>query len=93
MQSPEMPKTIVGFYGSFSQAESYNIILEYADGGTLERYFRETRKPQSPAETLKVWEALFGLLEGLHTIHGLQPTNPEYAIFPGYVSSSLKLRS
>jgi hypothetical protein len=47
MQSPEIPKRTVGFYGSFSQAESYNMILEYADGGTLDRYFPETRKPST----------------------------------------------
>lgn len=36
---------LIGFYGSYRQGNSYNIILEYANEGTLEDYFRNMEPP------------------------------------------------
>ena len=61
---------IVAYYGSFIHGNSYNIILEYADQGTLEKFMRKTKSPSSPEETLLLWDRLLNVTHGLMTIHG-----------------------
>ena len=61
---------IVAYYGSFIHGNSYNVILEYADQGTLETFIKKTKSPSSPEETLLIWDRLFDVTHGLVTIHG-----------------------
>lgn len=61
---------IIAFYGSFIHGNSYNIILEYADQGTLETFMKRTKSPSSPEDTLLLWDRLFGVIHGIMTIHG-----------------------
>ena len=61
---------IIAYYGSFIHGNSYNIILEYADQGTLETFMRRTKSPSSPEETLLLWDRLLNVTHGLMTIHG-----------------------
>jgi serine/threonine protein kinase len=60
---------LIGCYGAFRQNGSYHIILEYANVGTLEDYFRKTQPPEERSEVLKLWTNLFGLNDALVKIH------------------------
>ena len=61
---------IVAYYGSFIHGNSYNIVLEYADQGTLEAFMRKTKSPSSAEETQLLWDRLLSVTHGLMTIHG-----------------------
>lgn len=60
---------IVKFYGSFTQEESRNVILEYADQGTLEDYYQRIKNPMEEHDTTDFWEHFFNLARGLAQIH------------------------
>jgi serine/threonine protein kinase len=60
---------MIGFYGSFKQGNRFNILLEYADIGSLDKYFKRVFPPTSGEDIIKFWESLFMLLEGLLKIH------------------------
>ena len=61
---------IVGFYGSFILAGTYNTLLEYADMGTLEDYFKSNPGPSSGEEIANFWDGLLKIFSALETIHG-----------------------
>lgn len=60
---------MIGYYGSFMQENRFNIILEYADQGTLEQYFKKVPPPTTPEDIIQFWEGMFMLLEALMRIH------------------------
>jgi serine/threonine protein kinase len=62
---------IIGYYGAFYLGEGLNIILEYANGGTLEEFMQNNNPPDQPEDVNALWEALLGLVHGLRTIHNL----------------------
>lgn len=64
------PPNIVAFYGWFIQGTSYNLILEYADQGTLEDYMERTAKPESIEDVLLFWDRLTQIILGVQSIHG-----------------------
>ena len=64
------PLNIIGFYGSFIREGTYNIILEYADYGTLDDYMQQTQPPSSASDRMTFWERFFDIGHGLVTIHG-----------------------
>lgn len=61
---------IIGFYGSFVRQQTYNIILEYADLGTLDEYMERTSPPSSAEDKMRFWERFLEVAHGLATIHG-----------------------
>ena len=61
---------IIGFYGNFMWDNSRNIILEYADRGTLEDYMRKYDRPYHVRDFGQVWGNYLSILHGLITIHG-----------------------
>lgn len=61
---------IVAYYGSFIHGNSYNIILEYADLGTLESFMRDTQSPSTFEDTVLFWDRLFDVIHGIMVIHG-----------------------
>ncbi len=65
-------KSIIGFYGSYVQDGSYNVLLEYADRGTLEDYLQSTPPPTTGEDIFKFWSALFNIIQALHLIHNVQ---------------------
>jgi len=65
---------IIGFYGNFTRGDSYNILLEYADEGTLESYFEKQAPPRDGEEVIKFWERLFKMIDALRGIHEVEPT-------------------
>ena len=60
---------IVGFRGSFVRNDTYNLILEYADKGTLEDFMKINQPPSDGQEIFTLWKQLFGLFRGLGMIH------------------------
>jgi len=60
---------IVKCYGSFTQDTSHNVILEYADQGTLADYYERVQNPVEENDTTDFWEHLFQLAIGLRQIH------------------------
>lgn len=69
-------KSIIGFHGSFIQDGSYNVLLEYADRGTLEEYLETTAPPTTGEDVYRVWGALFNVIKALNVIHGAQQVDP-----------------
>ncbi|KAL8726824.1 MAG: hypothetical protein Q9166_006440 [cf. Caloplaca sp. 2 TL-2023] len=63
------PDNIIGYYGSFVRDGTYNIILEYADRGTLNDYMKNTHEPTSGSSILALWTRCLGLMRGLGQIH------------------------
>ncbi|KAL9082442.1 MAG: hypothetical protein Q9165_008894 [Trypethelium subeluteriae] len=75
---------LIGFYGSFRHGSRLNILLEYADGGTLEEYFKQHSPPSRGVEIIDFWESLSGILKGLHAIHFVMEDDQEQALLLGY---------
>lgn len=67
---------IIGFNSSFIHGDTYNILLEYADRGTLETYFQTVQPPWSPDHVADFWNGFFGLAKALLLIHGELETDP-----------------
>lgn len=65
------PANIIAFYGGYELHNTYNIILEYADGGNLNHYMKRTPPPVSPEELSTFWSEFFNILNGIQTIHGV----------------------
>lgn len=61
---------IIAYYGGFIHGDSYNIILEYADQGTLENFMRKTKPPLLPEDIILFWDRFLGITHGILTIHG-----------------------
>jgi serine/threonine protein kinase len=64
---------IIEFYGSYVYGDSFNILLEFADKGDLERYFREETEPKSGKDIIKFWRSIFMLTKALAGIHEVEP--------------------
>lgn len=62
-------ESIVKFYGSYIHGNDFNILLEYADKGCLEDYFKNETPPSRGVDIIKFWESLFQLVKGLKSIH------------------------
>ena len=61
---------IVTCYGSFTHGNSYNMIFEYADGGTLEDFMQKIGPPTSVEDVLRFWDRLSVIFAGAATLHG-----------------------
>ncbi|KAM7192986.1 Protein kinase-like domain containing protein [Rhypophila sp. PSN 637] len=66
---------IVRYYGSFIQGDTYNILLEHADGGTLSDFLRETAPPVRQDEILSFWESIFAIASALKELHSTSARN------------------
>lgn len=62
-------KDIIGYYGSFTRGDTFNVILEYADKGTLQEYFDRQLPPSTGDNIIRFWQALFQLIGALWKIH------------------------
>jgi serine/threonine protein kinase len=72
---------IIRYYGAYIHGLSCNIILEYADSGTLECFLMDTRPPSSPEEIRSFWSSILQLinaLQGLHHIDNIKFPDESY---------------
>jgi len=77
---------IVSFFGSFKHGDTFNIILEYANEGTLEDLMQNTPPPKSPGDLYELWGALLRLLQGLTTLHNLRfPSEDGSSAYEGFM--------
>jgi serine/threonine protein kinase len=68
------------------QGETYNIILEFADQGTLEEYFHKTGPPARGEDIMDFWKGMFETIKALQCIHqaGGKGPNEGPQILHGY---------
>ncbi|KAL9092793.1 MAG: hypothetical protein Q9165_004211 [Trypethelium subeluteriae] len=64
---------LVTFFGSFVQGGVFHILLEYADGGTLQEYLDKVPRPTSQGERRDFWKSLLPLAKALKEIHQVDP--------------------
>ncbi|KAH7378713.1 kinase-like domain-containing protein [Pyrenochaeta sp. MPI-SDFR-AT-0127] len=60
---------IVQCFGSYIQGNNYNLILEYANRGSLEAYLHSSGPPCSALDLQRFWANAMSLLQGLRQIH------------------------
>ena len=72
---------LIGYHGSFSQNKTYNVILEYANEGTLEDFFEKQDPPTRPEEIVRFWDSLCKILCALHLIHNVPCRNSEASYY------------
>jgi serine/threonine protein kinase len=71
-RSVKQSDSIIKYYGSYIHGDEYNILLEYADKGTLEDYFQKESPPSRGVDIIKFWESLFQLIKGLIAVHSVR---------------------
>lgn len=77
---------IVSFFGSFKHGDTFNILLEYANEGTLEDLMQNKQPPTSPGDLHELWGALLRLLQGLTTLHNLNfPSEDGFSACEGFM--------
>jgi serine/threonine protein kinase len=77
---------MIGFYGNFTQGNTYNVILEYADKGSLKDYFQNIPPPREEEHIVSFWTSLGGIIKGLHSVHCVETKqNGEVKMLNGYV--------
>lgn len=64
-------KSLIQFFGGYKQGDTYNILLEYADCGTLEDFFQNVTPPSLGEDIEMFWGRLFNVIQALSHIHKL----------------------
>jgi len=59
----------VGFYGSFTQNGTFNLLLQFADGGTLLDFYQKAAPPREVGDIRQFWKNIFAVMKGLHRVH------------------------
>lgn len=63
---------IIGYCGTYVQDNTSNIILEYADQGDLDEYFKNVPQPATGGDIIKFWQHLFIIIKALTAIHKMK---------------------
>lgn len=85
------PGNIIEYYSSFVSNGTYNIILEYADRGTLYEYLKNTDGPTGIGDIMTFWKNFLRIFHGLSHIHntkGPSPNPDESGLLLGYANSA-----
>jgi hypothetical protein len=69
MSNRARESNMIGFYGSYVLDGTYNILLEYANKGTLEQYFMSTDPPSTGEDIIAFWRGIFNVIRALVKIH------------------------
>lgn len=66
-------KNIVNFLGNFEYLDTFNLLFEYADRGSLEHFItnRQNLPPASGRDIARFWAAFLEVADGLRLIHTL----------------------
>lgn len=62
---------IVKYYGSYEQSNKFNVLLEFAESGTLQDFFSVKPPPVKNEEIAEFWESLFKVAFALERVHQL----------------------
>jgi len=60
---------ITEYYGNFTHNGTKYVLLEFADKGTLEEYFKDTPPPSTPEDINAFWRSLFDITKALYRVH------------------------
>jgi serine/threonine protein kinase len=82
---------VIRFLGSFTHGATFNIILEYANGGTLENYFRQFPPPSLSRDIHHFWESLLRLISVLTYLQNLKFY--DNSVYQGYAIMSNYFRT
>lgn len=63
--------SMIGFFSSHCCKDTYSVLLELADFGTLEEFMQEQEEPTSARDILDFWTGLLKILIALFQIHDL----------------------
>ena len=77
---------IVGYYGSFAQNDTFNLLLQYVAGGNLWHYLRRVDPPETRDEIRQFWQSLSTIFKGLHCVHQLILNSDDSSEYQGYVA-------
>jgi len=61
--------SIIKFYGSYTQAGTFNIVLEYADKGSLDKFLPNNNPPTRQEDVCVFWKSLLDLFQALIYLH------------------------
>jgi serine/threonine protein kinase len=75
LQSLSQERGVIGFYGSYTQNKTSNILYEYADVGNLENFFHDVKPPTDAKDIICFWSGMFKIVEAMIAVHGLSPAN------------------
>jgi hypothetical protein len=75
---------VIRFLGSFTHGATFNIILEHANGGTLENYFQTFPPPSLSRDIHHFWESLLRLISVLTFLQNLRFY--DNSVYQGYVT-------
>ncbi|KIW14937.1 hypothetical protein PV08_07724 [Exophiala spinifera] len=67
--SHALGKYFIGYYGSFTHGITRNILLEYADYGSLEKFFNSVEPPSTGEDIIRFWQSMFGIIDAVRDIH------------------------
>jgi hypothetical protein len=73
-QSIGREQGVIGFYGSYIQNKTFNILYEYADL-TLENFFHQVKPPSNGEDVVHFWTRMLKVIEAMMAVHGLSPIN------------------
>ena len=88
-QSREAAPGMIRFYGSFKQLDRFNVLLEYADIGTLEQYWKQLPPPRTGEEMISFWNQMFQLIGAVKYVHHegqSDASDEEQQLLQGYVA-------
>jgi serine/threonine protein kinase len=71
----------VEFYASFEHRGSFNLVLEYAEGGTLEDALNHWQAPSCGSDIIHLWNSVFEVVHGLFWIHDRH--RPSHGVLAG----------
>lgn len=66
----QLNRNIIGCYWGFRQGLSYGLLLEHADGGTLDEFWEYTSPPTEPNQIQQLWKQFSRINGALVDIHG-----------------------
>ncbi len=69
--SKDAELAIINYHGSFRLDGTFNILLEYADGGTLEDAFQNTNPPVTTAQEAAFWRGMLNICRAIKAVHNL----------------------
>ncbi|KAK5720388.1 hypothetical protein LTR17_015025 [Elasticomyces elasticus] len=62
-------ESLLRYYGTYTYEGMYHVILEYADVGTLEEYFKTVPIPTEGKDIIALWRGVFALADAVFRIH------------------------
>jgi serine/threonine protein kinase len=84
LKQPEIAGNIVRLYGSWKQNQTYSILLEFVNGGTLADLFC-SQNPTTSQERLSFWRNIFHIIEPVALIHRHTDPDDLTCVVEGYV--------